>query len=641
MAAPDKNRVLWTGDNMNFSIGRDTLLSGAFFSIRDGERVALVGRNGCGKSTLLRIIEGSELLNSGDITKAKDLRISFMPQDFERDPAKTIREIVREGLEIFERAIRDYETLPENSADREKAAAFLTLHNAWTPETKLNTVLDKLGFGGDAGNRTFSTLSGGERRRVLLARAVAGEPELLLLDEPTNHLDINTVAQIESFLESYRGACLLVTHDRFFLDRVATRIVELDHGKTYSVEGSYADFLEAKAEREYNEDVLEQKRKAFLRREIEWVRRSPKARLRRNLGREKRYYEIAAQSGPERTGDMELVIPPPSRLGNKVVALHDISLTLGGKKLLDHFSCEFTAKDKVGIVGSNGAGKSSLLKLITGENVPDTGSVEIAQTVVFNHIDQNRELLDPEKTVLEEVGAGKEFIQFGAERLTVWTYLKRFLFTDERIKTQVKYLSGGEKARLALAKELKAGGNFLILDEPTNDLDLNTLRILEEALANYDSTILVVSHDRYFLNRVCNHILAFDEVGHPAMDVGDFDYYYSRKLAKDAAKAAAQQQNAAKTANTSPAPATVQTKKNPPKKLSYMEDRELKILEDAIPVQEEEIAALEDRFSHPESFSDPIREMRELTEQLNALRAKLEQDYARWEELSTKLENLG
>lgn len=634
MAAPDKNRVLWTGDNMNFSIGRDTLLTDAFFSIRDGERVALVGRNGCGKSTLLRIIEGSELLNSGDITKAKDLRISFMPQDFERDPDKTIREIVSEGLDIFERALHDYENLPENSAEREKAAAFLTIHNAWTPETKLNTVLDKLGFGGDAGDRTFSTLSGGERRRVLLARAVVGEPELLLLDEPTNHLDINTVAQIESFLETYRGACLLVTHDRFFLDRVATRIVELDHGKMYSVEGTYADFLEAKAEREYNEDVLEQKRKAFLRREIEWVRRSPKARLRRNLGREKRYYEIAAQTGPERTGDMDLVIPPPSRLGNKVVALHDICLTLGGKTLLDHFSCEFTAKDKVGIVGSNGAGKSSLLKLITGENTPDSGRVEIAQTVVFNHIDQNRELLDPEKTVLEEVGAGKEHIQFGSERLTVWTYLKRFLFTDERIKTQVKYLSGGEKARLALAKELKTGGNFLILDEPTNDLDLNTLRILEEALANYDSTILVVSHDRYFLNRVCNHILAFDEPGHPAMDVGDFDYYYSRKQAKDAAS-----QPTVKVQNT-PAPAAAPQKKNPPKKLSYMEDRELKMLEESIPLQEEEIAALEARFADPAGFSDPVKEMRELTEKLDALRAKLEQDYARWEELSTKLESL-
>lgn len=634
MAAPDKNRVLWTGDNMNFSIGRDTLLTDAFFSIRDGERVALVGRNGCGKSTLLRIIEGSELLNSGDITKAKDLRISFMPQDFEREDSKTIREIVSEGLDIFERALHDYENLPENSAEREKAAAFLTIHNAWTPETKLNTVLDKLGFGGDAGDRTFSTLSGGERRRVLLARAVVGEPELLLLDEPTNHLDINTVAQIESFLETYRGACLLVTHDRFFLDRVATRIVELDHGKMYSVEGTYADFLEAKAEREYNEDVLEQKRKAFLRREIEWVRRSPKARLRRNLGREKRYYEIAAQTGPERTGDMDLVIPPPSRLGNKVVALHDICLTLGGKTLLDHFSCEFTAKDKVGIVGSNGAGKSSLLKLITGENTPDSGRVEIAQTVVFNHIDQNRELLDPEKTVLEEVGAGKEHIQFGSERLTVWTYLKRFLFTDERIKTQVKYLSGGEKARLALAKELKTGGNFLILDEPTNDLDLNTLRILEEALANYDSTILVVSHDRYFLNRVCNHILAFDEPGHPAMDVGDFDYYYSRKQAKEAAV-----QPAVKIPNT-PAPAAAPQKKNPPKKLSYMEDRELKMLEESIPLQEEEIAALEARFADPAGFSDPVKEMRELTEKLDSLRAKLEQDYARWEELSTKLESL-
>jgi len=455
---------------------------------------------------------------------------------------------------------------------------------------------------------------------------------LLLLDEPTNHLDVNAVAGIENFLASYRGACLLVTHDRYFLDRVATRIVELDHGKMYSVDGSYADFLEAKAEREYNEDVLEQKRKAFLRREIEWVRRSPKARLKRNLGREKRYYEIAAQTGPERSADMELVIPPPSRLGNKVVALKNISLTLGGKKLLDDFSCEFTAKHKVGIVGSNGAGKSSLLKLVTGERLPDSGEVEVAQTVQFNRIDQNREVLDPEKTVLQEVGAGKEHIQFGSERLTVWTYLKRFLFTDERIKTQVKYLSGGEKAHLALAKELKNGGNFLILDEPTNDLDLPTLRILEEALAAYDSTILVVSHDRYFLNRVCNHILAFDEPGHPAMDVGDYDYYASRRKA---AAPVAEPEKKKETPAPAPAP-----KKNSAKKLSYMEDRELTALENEIPELEDEIANLEARFSDPASFTDPVREMKELTVQIETRKAELEKKYARWEELSEKLENL-
>ena len=378
--------------------------------------------------------------------------------------------------------------------------------------------------------------------------------------------------------------------------------------------------------------MLEQKRKAFLRREIEWVRRSPKARLKRNLGREKRYYEIAAQTGPERSADMELVIPPPSRLGNKVVALKNVSLTLGGKKLLDDFSCEFTAKHKVGIVGSNGAGKSSLLKLVTGERLPDSGEVEVAQTVQFNRIDQNREVLDPEKTVLQEVGAGKEHIQFGNERLTVWTYLKRFLFTDERIKTQVKYLSGGEKARLALAKELKNGGNFLILDEPTNDLDLPTLRILEEALAAYDSTILVVSHDRYFLNRVCNHILAFDEPGHPAMDVGDYDYYASRRKAAVPVAEPEKKKDA-------PAPAPL-PKKNTARKLSYLEDRELTALENEIPELEDKIATQEARFNDPASFTDPVREMKELTDRIEALKAELEKKYARWEELSEKLENL-
>lgn len=621
--AQDTGKVLWTGDDLHFSIGRDTLLKGAFFSIMDGERVALVGRNGSGKSTLLRIISGQEKLDSGTVTQAKDLRISFMPQDFDWTSEKTVREVVREGLAIFENALKEYERTGQGGA-------FLDLHNAWNLENKLDTMLEKLAL---PEAKAFSCLSGGERRRALLARAIIGEPELLLLDEPTNHLDVNAVAGIENFLASYRGACLLVTHDRYFLDRVATRIVELDHGKMYSVDGSYADFLEAKAEREYNEDVLEQKRKAFLRREIEWVRRSPKARLKRNLGREKRYYEIAAQTGPERSADMELVIPPPSRLGNKVVALKNISLTLGGKELLKDFSCEFTAKHKVGIVGSNGAGKSSLLKLVTGERLPDSGEVDVAQTVQFNLIDQNREVLDPEKTVLQEVGAGKEHIQFGSERLTVWTYLKRFLFTDERIKTQVKYLSGGEKARLALAKELKNGGNFLILDEPTNDLDLPTLRILEEALAAYDSTILVVSHDRYFLNRVCNHILAFDEPGHPAMDVGDYDYYASRrKVAIPAAEPEKKKE--------APAAAAPQQKKNTAKKLSYMEDRELTALENEIPELEEAIATLEARFNDPASFSDPVREMKELTEQIETRKAELEKKYARWEELSEKLENL-
>ena len=620
--AQDTGKVLWTGDDLHFSIGRDTLLKGAFFSIMDGERVALVGRNGSGKSTLLRIISGQEKLDSGTVTQAKDLRISFMPQDFDWTSEKTVREVVREGLAIFENALKEYERTGQGGA-------FLDLHNAWNLENKLDTMLEKLAL---PEAKAFSCLSGGERRRALLARAIIGEPELLLLDEPTNHLDVNAVAGIENFLASYRGACLLVTHDRYFLDRVATRIVELDHGKMYSVDGSYADFLEAKAEREYNEDVLEQKRKAFLRREIEWVRRSPKARLKRNLGREKRYYEIAAQTGPERSADMELVIPPPSRLGNKVVALKNVSLTLGGKELLKDFSCEFTAKHKVGIVGSNGAGKSSLLKLVTGERLPDSGEVEVAQTVQFNLIDQNREVLDPEKTVLQEVGAGKEHIQFGSERLTVWTYLKRFLFTDERIKTQVKYLSGGEKARLALAKELKNGGNFLILDEPTNDLDLPTLRILEEALAAYDSTILVVSHDRYFLNRVCNHILAFDEPGHPSMDVGDYDYYASRrKIAVPAAEPEKKKE--------APAPAP-SPKKSTAKKLSYLEDRELTALENTIPELEEEIATLEERFNDPASFSDPVREMKELTEQIGNLKAELEKKYARWEELSEKLEEL-
>jgi ATP-binding cassette subfamily F protein uup len=310
--------------------------------------------------------------------------------------------------------------------------------------------MDKLRL--DRPDEVVKNLSGGEKRRVALARAIAAQPDLLLLDEPTNHLDIETVKWIEDFLAEYRGTTLLVTHDRFFLDRVANRIVELDHGKFYSVEGSYADFLNFKAEREAHEDIMEEKRKHFLRSEIEWVRRSPKARLRRNLGRLRRYNEIAAQSGPERTGDVELLIPPGARLGNMCLELKDISKTLGGKTLFEPFSLEITPGRKIGIVGSNGCGKTTLLRVITGTLAPDSGSIKMAPQVEFNYIDQGRMVLNDELTVYEEVAEGRDSIKFGSDTLTVRSYLRRFLFEDDRINTHIKYLSGGEKARLLLAK---------------------------------------------------------------------------------------------------------------------------------------------------------------------------------------------
>ena len=567
-------RVLWAVENMSLQIGRQVLFDKAAMSIRDGERVALVGRNGCGKSTLLKIVAGEETPSCGEISVARDIRIAHMPQNFEPQQGRSVREIVGEGLAWFENLRRRYETLPPESPEHEKLEHLLTCHNAWNLENKLETILDKLSI---------------------------ANPER--------------------------------THDRYFLDRIASRIIELDNGKFFSCEGSYADFLIAKEQREYAEDLAESRRRSFLRREIEWVRRSPKARLRRNLGRLKRYDEIASQSAPVRTGQMELIIPRASHLGNKVVDLKNITFSRGERCLIRDFSFEFTANQKIGIVGVNGCGKTTLLKLITQQLQPDSGEVFVAPTVEFNYVDQSRIALNPEHTVCEEIGEGHTFINLGEERISIWGYLKRFLFEDERINTQIKHLSGGEKARLMLAKILRGGGNFLILDEPTNDLDLVSLRILEEALADYNGCLIVVSHDRYFLNRVCSHIIAFEKNGSLFATVGDFDYYQMKK--KERLAAELDHKRRQETKGSAPSP----VKRNAPKKLSYKEERELESLEQNIAEIETRIGEIEAMFSAPDFFVRHGKQSAELQREMEERKCALEKAYTRWEELESKKES--
>lgn len=621
-------RVLWTGDKLNLQIGTQVLFRDAFFSIAENERVALVGRNGCGKSTLMKVIAGQDTVSDGKITIAKNLRIAYMPQEFTLPGELRVRQAVRDGAKWFDELAESYHTLRANSPEHERVENLLNIHDAWDVGHKIDVLMEKLHL--DFPDKSVSELSGGELRRVMLARSLAAEPDLLLLDEPTNHLDVEMIAWIEKFLSEYTGACLLVTHDRFFLDRVATRIVELDHGTFYSYQGSYADFLAGKEEREYNEDVLEQKRKSFLRLEVEWVRRSPKARLRRNLGRIKRYEEIAAVKAPQRIGDIELVIPKASHLGNRVVELKNVTLSVGGKKLIDHLDYEFTKGMKVGIIGANGIGKTSLLKMITGSLQPDSGEIFRAETVEFNYVDQNRVALHDENTVLDEIAEGHSYINLGDERVTIWGYLRRFLFEDDRINTKVKRLSGGERARLTLAKILRGGGNFLILDEPTNDLDLSTLRILEEALIHYDGCLAVVSHDRYFLNRVCTHILAFEPDGTLIANVGDYDTYYAKRQERLAAARpappAAQQE---KTVSAKP--------KNKPKNgLTFREERELEALTTRITELETEITQSETLLSDPEFYRTRAAEAGKIQDRITELKNEYELALVRWEELETK-----
>ena len=626
--------VLFSAGDLSLAIGRQILYDKTEFSIAAGEKVALVGRNGCGKSTLLRLITGRELPGEfSRLTRRKNLRCAELPQDFQLDEARSVSENIRAHLEYFYDLLKKYEQLPPTAPEHSALEHLITMHDAWNPEVKLNTVMEKLHLSAIA-SRKCGELSGGEKRRVALAGAIISEPDLLLLDEPTNHLDVTTVEWIEEFLNSTDTACLFVTHDRYFLDRVATRIVELDHGKFYSYDGTYADFLAAKADREYKEDLLEVKRQSFLRSEIDWVRRSPKARLKRNMGRMKRFEAVAAVAKPIRDADMELLIPYPPRLGNKVVALKNVSKSFDGRPVIKDFSFEFVPGSRIGITGPNGIGKSTLVKLITGELLPDSGSCECASTVQFNVIDQSRAVLAPAKSVFEEISEGLEHVYLGTEKVTVWTYLKRFLFEDERIKSEIKYLSGGEKARLALAKILKNGGNFLILDEPTNDLDLASLRLLEEALAVFPGCVLAVSHDRYFLNRICTGVLSFDRAGEIFYTPGDYDYAREKRKEREARCLPVNLEPAKKTV---PAAGTVSGKS---KKLSYKEQKELDGMEEAIMAAEEEIAALEEAFGDPDFYAKYGAESQKLQQQLSEAKAKCSALYTRWEELTARSENV-
>lgn len=634
-----ETKILWSAEHLNMMVGRQLLFEDAALAIGAGERVAMVGRNGAGKSTLMRIIAGEEQPTSGEISVPKELRVAMMPQEYHPAPGETtVGRTVREGLAYFEGLHQRFESLPINCREHVQVEAELNHYDAWNLENKFENIATRLHLPPE--DADLAVLSGGELRRVMLARAIVAEPDILLLDEPTNHIDIDTVTWIEDFLTQYRGACFIITHDRYFLDRIATRIVELDHGKIYSAGASYSEYLETKAEREYAEDAEAEKRRSFLRREQEWVRRTPKARTRRDQGRLRKYEEIAAISGPQRIGDIDLVIPQPSRLGNKVIDLKNVTLSFGERQLLKDFSYSLTADQKVGILGANGMGKTSLLKLITGELQPNSGEVKVAETVVFNYVDQSRVALNPDRTVAEEVSDDLDFVKLGSEKISIWTYLKRFMFEDERIRTQVRYLSGGEKARLILAKLLKQGGNVIILDEPTNDLDLPTLRVLEEALIDYPSAMLIVSHDRFFLNRVCNRIIAFDgDDGHPTVGIGNFDYYSQKRR-----EMLAEQEKAKKLADNerngeSPS-YNGQVRKNQRKHLTYKDALELERLEAEIPSAEDDVAKLEAEFADPELFAKRPKEVPAVQRKLEEAKAILAAKYARWEELAALKEQL-
>src|SRR5271168_180493 len=507
--------------------GDRAILDATTLGIQEGERLGLVGRNGAGKTTFLRILAGLQSPDGGEVARQRNLVVSYLPQDFMLDATKSVKENIRDGAKPVLDLIAEFESLPHDSKRHEELEHRIHAIEGWTLDTRIEIAMAHLNC--PAGERRIETLSGGEKRRVAMCRAIVSLPDFLILDEPTNHLDPESIEWVAEFLEEFHGTFLVVTHDRYFLDRVVKRMIELSDGKFFSHDGNYTEYLLAKAERQSADATVEHKRQMFLKKELAWVRQGPRAQRSKQKDRFERYDDEAAKSGPVIEEDVELCIPPPPQLGNRTVDVADLGMTIGGKKLFSGFTFGFANGQRIGVCGRNGLGKTTLLKAIIGQLPPTEGTVKTGQLTKFNYVDQGRLQLNEERTVLDEVADGTEFVQWGDVKISVRSYLKRFLFSDDRILTQVKKLSGGERSRLLLARILKSGGNFLILDEPTNDLDLPTLRVLEEALIAFPGVVCLVSHDRYFLNRVCTDILAFEGDGTIKHSVGDYDYYLEKK----------------------------------------------------------------------------------------------------------------
>ncbi|HWY23703.1 MAG TPA: ATP-binding cassette domain-containing protein, partial [Nevskia sp.] len=502
--------------NLSLNLGSTVLLDKVELSLERGERLCLVGRNGTGKSTLMKVIAGSIHADGGEIIRAQNLRVAELPQDVPKDLAGTVYEVASAGLGEAGRLVAEYHRILHDSPDDMKALgriqSALESHDGWSLDSRVQAALTRLELDGDA---EFSALSGGLKRRTLLAQALVAEPDLLLLDEPTNHLDIDSIAWLEDFLGGWSGTLLFVTHDRAFLRRLATRIIELDRGILRSWPGTYDDYLRRKEEAlraEAQQDALFDKR---LAQEEAWIRKGIEARRTRNQGRVERLYKLRNEDRERRRlpGQVKLAVQEAERSGKLVAEAEGVSFARGERVLVRNFSTTLLRGDKIGIIGPNGAGKTTLLNLLLGKLAPDSGTLRHGTNLQVAYFDQLRVALDENRPVYENIGEGKDFVEIDGNRMHVMSYLQNFLFTPDRARSPVKALSGGERSRLLLARLFAQPSNLLVLDEPTNDLDVETLDLLEERLGEYGGTVLLVSHDREFLDNVVTRCLAFEGNG--------------------------------------------------------------------------------------------------------------------------------
>ena len=631
---------IFTLQSVQKDFGIKEILREASFSLEPTDKVGLIGTNGSGKSTLLKIIAGIESIDGGQILANSNIRTVYLPQQPEVDENHTVLEQVFANSGEQGLLVQQYEALLSQLAHADKEAqeqlmsrlAAITEQmdatGAWELETNAKIILTKLGiqdFESPVGH-----LSGGYRKRIALAAALLSEPDVLLLDEPTNHLDALSVEWLQDYLGRYRGAILLITHDRYFLDRVTNRIIEIDRGDLYTYSGNYSYYLEKKALAEEAAASSEQKHRGILRRELEWLRQGPKARSTKQQARIDRIDGMQAQEFKSARGKVDIATPT-RRIGKKVIELKNVSKGYGERKLINDFSYEFSPSDRVGIIGPNGVGKSTLMDLITGRIEPDTGEVDIGSTIVFGYFDQHSDdlLTAPEQRVIDYLKEVGEYVKLAdGTQISASQMLERFLFPPNQQYLPLHKLSGGEKRRLFLLRVLMSAPNVLILDEPTNDLDVQTLSVLEEYLNEFQGCTIIVSHDRYFLDRTVERIFAFESEGNLRQYPGNYSVYL--EYAQEAqAKPASDSDNDNKP--SSPRKFSGESK---PRRLSNYERREFEQLEEKIAQMETEKEALEKTlyYTPPAGFT----KVQELSEQLTALNQKIEQSTERWMELAER-----
>jgi len=644
MSRPDAGpgAVVLTARDLEKAYGSDPVLKAVSVAIHEGERIGLVGDNGSGKSTLARLLAGQETPDGGVVSRRRDVTVEVLDQEPRFPAGKTVREVVLSGLGPWEVAKRHHDeasaALAQEGGDLEAllaeqaaAAADVERHGGWDVAHKIDAMLGHVGI--SEPDQRVETLSGGERRRAALAQILVAQPTLAVLDEPSNHLDVDTVAWLERYLlDSFEGAVLLITHDRYLLDRVCSRTWELSRGALKVYDGGYEEYLEGKAERQALSSRTEQNRQNFLRKELEWLRRQPKARTGKQKARIGRA-ETAKAATPVRRARQVDLSASTSRASKTIVDLIGVSVEIGGRTLVRDLDLTLAKGDRLGIVGPNGCGKTTLLRVLLGELEPSAGRVVRGVRTELAYFSQDKSSLDDHKTVGQNVAGDQGFVMLGDRRIEMVTYLERFGFEPRRQSQPVGSLSGGERSRVALAKLLSSPANVVVLDEPTNDLDVTTLGALEEMLVEYGGTAIVVTHDRYLLNRVATATLVFEGEGKVVRYAGGYDDYVSQRAAARASVRPTE-------ATQAPRPAPVAPSKPPAgvKPLSWAEQKELDGLMDVVDEAEQKVVALEAKLADPDLYTSRGDEASSLIADLEQAREHARERTERWEALEARRE---